>query len=84
MRDFQKDLLDKWGPSVIQSSSPVSLTEYGKEIADKVEAKRIASAYADKLKDEKDIDSMNSYEIQEYCFSYAKEKLLANLKSEYP
>lgn len=82
VQELKNTLIKKFGVSVAESTSPINLTDYGKEISEKVNADDIASLYADKLKDQ--VVGMNPYEIQEHCFSYAKNDLLKDLKENAP
>ncbi len=82
VQGLQSVLSTKFGASVAQSTSPINLTDYGKEISEKAKADGIATLYADKLKDR--VVGMNRYEIQEHCFSYAKNDLLKDLKENAP
>ncbi len=62
----------------MKSTSPLTLTDYGIEISEKIHAKEIANRYAGKLTAE--VKGLNAYQIQEYCFDYCKEKILDDLK----
>lgn len=83
--DLKKNFSDLWnhliapsGKTIIQSTSPLSLTEYGEELSEKIDAEQIADIYADKLKSK--VVDKNKYEIQQYCFEYAESALLKDLQ----
>ena len=57
----------------LQKSSPLNLTEYGKDIAKNINADTLVKAYADKIQIP---DDFNAYEIQKECFRYANEDLM--------
>ena len=64
---------------IIQSTSPLTLTDYGEELAEKANAEIIAERYAGQLF--KEIENLNEYQIQEFCFDFTKQKLLEDLKT---
>ena len=66
--------------AITQSTSPLTLTDFGKKLSQKVNAEKLAERYADKLFNE--IEGMNEYQIQEFCFKFAKEDLLEMKESE--
>ena len=66
------------GQPVVKRSSPLTLTDYGIAIAEKVDANSIANEYAEKLYSE--IETLNAYQIQTFCFDYCRNKLLGDLK----
>ena len=55
----------------------MTLTEFGKELSEKVNAGEIVKRYADELIVE--VKGMKEYQIQEFCFNFAKEDLLVKL-----
>lgn len=71
-------IVGRFGRSVEQATSPVTLTEYGAELSDKIEARTIVDAYADALYQE--AKDMNAYEVQEHCFLFCKNRLLDDLE----
>ena len=75
-------LVEAVGQTLAKHSSPLTLTDYGIAIAEKIDADDIASEYAEKLYS--DIQSFNAYQIQEYCFDYCRNKLLDHLKENSP
>lgn len=78
--DFLDKLIGIIGPQLFKSSSPLTLTDLGKSISEKIGATELANDYAKKLHDE--VKDLNAYEIQEYCFEFCEEKLPAKLKEE--
>ena len=71
-------IIGRFGRAVEKSTSPVTLTEYGVELAGKIDAQKVVDAYADKL--HRETENMNAYKVQEYCFSFCKEKLPDDLE----
>jgi len=63
--------------STFETSSPISLTEYGKNLFDSSAGSEIVHTYKDKIDLEED---MNEYEIQEKCINFALLNLEAVLK----
>jgi hypothetical protein len=61
------------GKSIIQSSSPLSLTEYGKELAEELNMEKYIAdnweTISQYVKDNS--ESMNPYDIQQLCLNYA-------------
>lgn len=74
--------MQRFGEPVAGSSSPITLTDYGKDISNQVDAKSISDIYVDLIK--ADAAGKNPYEIQEICFDYAKTKMLEHLKENHP
>ena len=64
----------------LKQSSPVSLTEKGLEIANKINSEQLATKYVTRIRDE--IQDMNAYQIQEHCFRFARNDLLDILEQE--
>ncbi len=71
-------LINKFGRAVDQAGSPVTLTQYGKDLFSQIDAEKIVNKYADKLLEE--TESMNAYQIQEYCFDFSRKDLLNDLE----
>lgn len=71
-------ILQKFGNPIEQARSPITLTDYGKDISKSVDATKIANEYTDRLRSE--IEGLNPYQVQEYCFEFCKNKLLDYLK----
>ena len=70
-----------WGHPIEGANSPRALTDYGTSIAKDVNAKDIAKLFVDKIS--ANAKEMNAYEIQEYCFEYAEQELLEELKNNH-
>ncbi len=58
---------------ISDTHSPIALTKYGKEISESIDAEALAVRYLNEIEI---TDSMNEYQIQEACFSYAQFELL--------
>lgn len=68
--------LEGGSKNVTQSSSPISLTDYGQNLSEIVGAKAIAQNYAGRV----EFGLLASeYHIQEVCSQFAEEQLLDNL-----
>ena len=80
MNEVHSAIINKYGRAVDQVGSPVVLTEYGKDLYQKIDAEKIVNKYADRLLQE--TKNMNAYEVQEHCFGFCKEKLLGELKHQ--
>lgn len=62
-----------------ETSSPIRLTEYGKNLLKKSDGSKIVRTYKDKI----DLEAeLNEYEIQEKCINFALLKLEAALKPQ--
>ncbi|WP_424946577.1 hypothetical protein [Candidatus Spongiihabitans sp.] len=68
------------GRAIEKIDSPVTLSEYGQELFEKIDAEKVVDAYADKLHG--DTQGMNAYKVQEQCFLFCKEKLLDDLEAK--
>jgi hypothetical protein len=67
----------------VAAMSPISLTEIGKEIANKIEANKILEKYLSKLIKEVDLENpQNAYDIQMASMKIAKEKMISLLNEE--
>ena len=64
--------------SIEKVDSPIALSEYGKELFYLIDAEKIVNQYAEKMYNE--TQEMNAYKVQEYCFTYCKEKLMDELE----
>ena len=65
--DLYKLLLGAIGPQFLKNGSPLSLTDHGNKISEKIAAAKLAKIYAVKLIDK--TENLNAYEIQESCRS---------------
>ena len=63
---------------VQQTSSPVTLTDYGQKLSERIAAGRIVDEYAEELNEK--TKGMNAYQIQEKCFSFCETDLLKRLQ----
>lgn len=63
-------------------TSPISLTEYGKSLSERLEALKIVDLKLTQVT--RSVEGMNAYQIQEYCFSFSKEQLLDELQKKNP
>ncbi len=68
----------KPGHPVAESSSPSKLNEYGRELSEKIKAKKVAAAYVDKMHEE--TQNMNAYQVQQHCFLFSMIKMLDDLE----
>lgn len=67
------------GKRVEQTTSPITLTEYGESLAETVKVSDILQdSRVDRVKAA--VRDMNAYQIQEYCFDFSKGELLDDLK----
>ena len=69
------------GEPVEKVTSPIALTDYGKDLSQSINASEIADIYI--IRVTKDVEKFNAYEIQEYCFSFSKNDLLNDLKTNH-
>lgn len=66
------DFLRNGGANLIQSHSPISLTNEGKEIATQIDADGIISKNWEKIRKNIELSGVNTaYDVQEYCFMTA-------------
>ena len=79
--DLYKLLTHSIDRPVVQSSSPLTLTEYGNTISDRVNADQIAKHYAQQLLES--VEGLNPYQIQEHCFNYCENQLMDALKDDF-
>ncbi len=80
MDEVYSVIINKYGRAVDQAGSPVTLTEYGKELFARIDAEKIVDKYVDRLLQE--TKDMNAYQVQEHCFLFCKETLLADLEEQ--
>ena len=77
--DVYRRVMDDSFRSVEKVDSPIALSDYGKELFDLIDAGKIVDVYAEKIYNE--TQEMNTYKVQEYCFTYCKEKLMEELEA---
>ena len=70
------------GRPVILSDSPLKLSDYGIELAEKIAADEIVARYTMQMHNA--TRGMNAYQIQEYCADFCRDKLPADLENNYP
>ena len=78
--DLYSIIISKFGRSVEQADSPVTVTDYGKDLSGRINAEAVVDVYADNLYEE--TKGMNAYQVQEHCFIFCKEKLLNDLEKK--
>ena len=71
-------IINKFGRDVAQADSPVILSDYGKDLYNRIDAEKIVDRYAERLLQE--TKGMNAYQIQEHCFLFSKNNLLEDLE----
>ena len=82
IRDDIKEIFKRLpGEPVEKVTSPISLTDYGKELSQFINASKIADIQITKVK--KAVENFNAYQIQEYCFSFSKDDLVNELKANH-
>ena len=64
------------------TTSPRSLTDYGKELSEKIGASEISDTILSEVTEQ--VKDFNAYQIQEHCFVFSKDELLENLKNDNP
>ncbi len=69
------------GEPLERVTSPISLTDHGKNLSQKINAPKIAEMQIDKAVHA--VKGFNAYQIQEYCFSLSREELLQELKENH-
>ena len=72
--------IDKLPEDIFRHSSPLSLSEYGQKLSDKVDAPAIASKYKRQLISVVKEQNMRPYQIQQSCFDFSKKEILSDLK----
>lgn len=75
-------IVQSFGRSVTHADSPIKLTEFGAELATKIDADEIVNKYADSMQSK--TNGQNAYQIQEECFEYCREELVDDLKKKFP
>ncbi len=78
IRDDIKKIFDRLPAPTIASQSPIRLTDLGREIAEEIKVREWVSECADRLHGR--IESKSAYDIQEFCFQYAKQELIGDLE----
>lgn len=68
------------GKRVVETASPIALTDYGRGLSELVRAKELASKYINEVA--LSLDDANEYQIQEACAVFAENQLLNNLKAD--
>ena len=82
MRGEIKNIFNRLpGEPVEKVTSPISLTDYGKELSQSINASEIADLQITKVTAA--VENFNAYQIQEYCFSFSKDDLLNELKANH-
>ena len=71
-------IINKFGRTIDQADSPVILSDYGKDLYNRIDAEKIVDRYAERLLQE--TKGMNAYQIQEHCFLFSKDNLLEDLE----
>ena len=67
-----KEILTRLGPNLTTKSSPTRLTEFGKTVAECVDAKGITEQLANKIQEE--VKGKTNYQIQNYCEEYIRDE----------
>ena len=75
---FQK--IEKLPSNAFQSDSPLSLSDYGQGLSDKINAHAIAAKYKERLISMAKEQNMRPYQIQQCCFEYASKEILKDLE----
>ena len=65
-----KSILRRLPRTTIASSSPLSLTDFGQDISQALDAKAWARRTADEVRDE--LAGKQDYEVQDFCFDYVR------------
>ena len=71
-------IINRFGHSVEQTSSPITLNNYGKDLSERIDSKTIVNKYVDLLYEQ--TKNMNAYQVQEHCFLFSKDELLPKLQ----
>ena len=77
--DIKSAIKSKPDPLPTASQSPITLTDYGREISQAIKADELAEKYAHKVVFSED---SNAYEIQEACRFYALMELMDDLAKD--
>ena len=78
IREDVKKIFRLVPPAPVETDSPLRLSNLGEEIAEEIKIKDWIAEYEKKLHDT--AQGKNPYEIQELCFTYARERLPGELK----
>ena len=65
-----KGILARMGPATSTSGSPITLTDLGRKISERLDAGAIADSLVPKIRAR--VSGMQPYEIQELCFDYIR------------
>lgn len=71
-------IVGRFGHGVGQTESPERLTEYGAELAGKIDARKIVDKYADAVY--RETENMNAYQVQQHCFVFCRDPLMNDLE----
>lgn len=71
-----------FGHSLLNSKSPLSLSDYGEASAEAINAEQIVKLFIDHAVE--NTVGMNAYNVQEYCFDYASTKMLEIIEQKHP
>ncbi len=66
-------LFTAFGRQTLGAESPLRLTEFGQELSKNLKTTAWAARTADSVQEE--VAGMEAWEIQDYCFTYSKERL---------
>lgn len=84
MNEIEKkieDVLERLPPrKVVTQASPLQLTDFGKEIAEEIEAEKWAEEIVMHLT--KEVKGKSPYNIQQYCFEYVRNFEFDEVKDE--
>ncbi len=72
---INETLINRYGKDVTRIDSPVSLSDYGIQLSQKIDAPSIVTEYAPKLTQKAKEKHMNRYQIQKNSFTLAKQAL---------
>ena len=78
--DTMSQRIDRLSENVVDNNSPLSLSEYGQKLADKINAPAIATKYKERLAGMAKTQNMRPYQIQQCCFEYAANEMLKDLE----
>lgn len=78
INEIHSSMIARHGKPLAESQSPISLTDYGKDIAKQINANDLVNKYANDLYN--NMTGLNAYQIQEYCFDFSENKLLGKLE----
>ena len=72
VRNDIKEIFARLGPNLTTKSSPTRLTEFGKTVAECVDAESITEQLAKKIQE--DVKGKTNYQIQNYCEEYIRDE----------